>query len=954
MGARFDALLERLTLRRLIAVFAIFACFIGLVGVVGFQRLANEATTLEQHRLKSLAEMKANQVSEWVNERRTDLYANARNDVFRELLVTSRTPDTNRWQDRFAALYSDQRVSRWLEDTRAMYGYRSSEVLNHEGEAIISVGAAPYTDKEIRPLLGQALATDSAVLLDMRLDREGTPYMAFGAHIPDEATDVPLILVYSLATTERFFPMLDEWPNPSKTGELLLYRINGQEVSLLNRMQNHKRDFVHFSTEAPDQPIKKALVSGPGVYSGVDFRGQAVLAAIQPVPGTPWWISAKINESELYSPIRELAWICGLLVLAGVVVAGFLLSLLWQQQQRRFAVAQSLGEQLRLASEQAQLANHSKSLFLANMSHEIRTPLNAVIGFSQLALKTSLTPKQRDYITKIGSEGGALLSIINDILDFSKIEAGKMDLELIPFRLDDLLDDLTALLAPRAQSKGLELQVHIAPEVPLGLLGDPLRLRQVLLNLLTNAIKFTEHGQVLLSVSHSAVEDDWLELHIAVEDTGIGLSEAQRARLFTSFTQADSSTTRKYGGTGLGLVISQRIAQLMQGAITVQSSLGEGSTFTCHVRLRTAQAERNLPSLEPLAGAAEPNLNMHVLLVEDNEINQQIAVETLSGMGVQTTVVNHGKAALELLLATPDPLPWCMVFMDLQMPVMDGHQATIEIRKLERFNSLPIVAMTAHAMREEGQRCLDEGMNEHLTKPIVPQALLASLQRWGTPRTDAHETTRAPAADTDSADEMAHQSWRNIPGIDSADGLRNCANKTSLYTSLLLKYATTLPLAAQELHQACEQRDWETGRRVIHTLKGTSLNLGANACGQMCLQAEKALRDQFDPELWRARSDELCEAFITLSEVIARHLSHASEEPQPASPEAPQPIASQAPSTDLVLVQLRMLLQSNSVEAEAFCQSNSHALRGVLGEQFDALCTLVRDFEFEQALALLP
>ena len=1097
MGDKRGALLEQLTLRQLVAVFILFASFVGLVGAVGFYRLSDEAVALERHRLKSLSAMKASQISDWIKERRADVYSNSRNNMFRELLVSSGRPVSDHWQDRFSALYADQRVNHWLEETRSQYGYRSTEVLNHSGEAIISVGAAPYNDRQIRPMLSSALSTDKATLMDISIDADGNPYMAFGSHIPDEATEEPMILVYAIAISERFLPMLNEWPNPSKTGELLLYRLDGDEVTLLNRMKEDGHSFVHYSVKRAEQHMHMAMLHGPGVYEGRDYRGRTVLAAIQPVSGTPWWISAKVEVGELYAPIYRLAWVCGSLAMAGILTAGILLTLLWLQMQRRYLMAQTLGQQLRMASVQAELANQAKSLFLANMSHEIRTPLNAVLGFSHLALNTEVTPKQRDYLTKISSEGNALLNIINDILDFSKIEAGKLELEAIPFWLDELLDNIAAVMAPKILQKNLEFLIRIAPDVPLGLVGDPHRLRQVILNLTTNAAKFTEQGQILISVTRSDADAsaDYLALQLSVADTGIGLSEEQQARLFYSFTQADSSTTRKYGGTGLGLVISQRIAEALGGSIAVESKLGQGSTFTCKARFQLSNETRSIhrigqqangvhvlvvddnaaalhileeqllalqfrvdtasdaqsalqsiencdqtdpyalvlmdwrmPGLDgiaatrlvahsttivnkpaivivtafgveeakeqglqagatafldkpvspsrlwdslsellfprtleseepPLAVAvaqAAPLLNMHVLLVEDSEINQQIAVELLENLGVKTTLANNGLEALDLLLATPEPLPWSMVLMDLQMPVMDGHQATLQIRKVDRFRNLPIVAMTAHALQEERLRCLQEGMNEHLTKPIELDALVAALQRWGRVRddpilTEARGVNVAVPQPAIQALPAEGEGWRSIPGIDSQSGLRNCSHKEQLYVSLLRKYAQALSHAADQLTLACEQADWILGRRVIHTIKGTSLNLGAKDCAQLCMDAEKRLSHEVNRQHWLEQSPQLGAAFKQLSQAIAMGLA-VDEAVVDLQTQADQVHAEHAREA---MDRLEAMLRSGNEEAEAFCTNNRSTLRQILGPAFDEVFKLTCEYEFERALDAL-
>ena len=1094
MGTKIDALLAQLSLRQLVLAFVLFAGFVGAVGMAGFGYLSAAAISLEKQRLNSLSELKAAQISDWIDERRADLESNAHNDVFRELLMSSQVTGSKQWQDRFTALYSDQRVSAWLEEVRAMYGYRSAEVLTYKGSSIITTGVAPYTDGEIGPLLAQALASEKAVLLDMRIDSESAPYIAFGKHIPDAAQDAPLILVYSIAIADRFLPMLNQWSNPTKTGELLLYRIEGERVSLLNRMDARERDFVHFPLSDNSQPIQKAIVNGPGIYSGTDFQGKAVLAAIRPVPGTPWWISAKIQEDELYLPIYRLAWVCGLLTLACIVVAGILMTLMWKQQMRRITEAHELGERLKAASMEAESASQAKSMFLANMSHEIRTPLNAVIGLSHLALKTNLTSKQRDYLAKIHGEGSALLNIINDILDLSKIEAGKLDLEVAPFRLDELLDNISALMAPRAQQKNLEYLLRIAPDVPLGLVGDAHRLRQVFLNLITNAIKFTERGQIYVNISATTVGQEEVELTVAVEDTGIGLTEEQQGKLFATFTQADSSTTRKYGGTGLGLAITRLILQLMNGSVGVHSKFGVGTTFTFKLRLhksgegRTAftftnsmhnlralvvddnaaarqilteqlrglhfrvdavdnaqsaislvheEKERDpyalvlmdwkMPVLDGVAATrrivedaslrnkpaiviatafgaedvrqegaragalafldkpisqsrlwdtvaelvlpaslgerktksvvdqAAPWLNMKVLLVEDNEINQQIASEMLASLGVETTVANNGSEALGLLQSSEFPLPWSMVFMDLQMPVMDGHQATIAIRKNPRFKDLPIVAMTAHAMMEEGQLCLDEGMNEHLTKPIDLNALIASLRRWGKP---------SPVPVSDSVATLAPQpmtpplSTPTLPqglpfilGVDCASGIANCANNIPLYLSLLKKFHPSLIAKVEELRAAVESADMQVIKRLIHTIKGTCLNLGAIECARQCKEVEDKLRGETTAQPWVAQAIALEPVFLNLARDIrnAMGAEHNSNEPKALLDSAPAKAAASAEISEAI-DHLYNLVKSGSAEAEEFCVHNAEILKTALGQDYGVALQRIRDYDFELAL----
>ncbi len=398
------------------------------------------------------------------------------------------------------------------------------------------------------------------------------------------------------------------------------------------------------------------------------------------------------------------------------------------EEESKLAQAEILRSKIAMAV--ADQANEAKSSFLANMSHEIRTPMSSIIGMAHLALKTELSPKQHDYLAKIQYSSEHLLGIINDILDYSKIEAHKLVIEALDFDLPTMLKDLSSQLFDSAMTQGLEIVFDIDPRLSESLRGDPLRLRQILLNYIDNAIKFTPQGKIIVRANLLEETASDCLVRFEVQDTGIGMSEAEMAQLFQPFQQVDTSITRNYGGTGVGLAICKQLAELMGGEVGVESRLAQGSTFWFTARLsrgvgKTVPVQEVLPpvDLSLIQGAA-------VLLVEDNLFNQQVAREMLEQAGAVVTLANNGQEALACLLKDR----FDCVLMDVQMPVMDGLEATRQIRANPAWSSTRVIGLTANAGKEDQAHCLEAGMNDFVSKPIEPDQLLAVLATWLTPQ----------------------------------------------------------------------------------------------------------------------------------------------------------------------------------------------------------------------------
>ncbi|CAK0748949.1 two-component system, sensor histidine kinase and response regulator [Gammaproteobacteria bacterium] len=532
--------------------------------------------------------------------------------------------------------------------------------------------------------------------------------------------------------------------------------------------------------------------------------------------------------------------------------------------------------------EAAEQASRAKSAFVANMSHEIRTPMNAVMGLLYLIEKTELSSIQRDYLGKARQSAQSLLGIINDILDFSKIEAGRLELECVPFRLGELLETLATIATTNAQDKNLKVSFHVAADIPPVLIGDALRLQQVLLNLLGNAIKFTQQGEVTLTVEYpTAVNAGEIYLSFSVRDTGIGIDPISQQSIFDPFSQADSSTTRRFGGTGLGLAICRRLVNLMGEEITVTSKLGQGSTFTFKARFEQgpeiipAPASRSsLPPEVSLAG-------LSLLLVEDNVINQMVVQSILAGAGATVTIAGNGREALDRLRVASTHFD--AVLMDVQMPEMDGYEATRAIRNQLGLVNLPIIAMTANALPADRERAKEAGMNAHIAKPIDVAQLFAVLSDLAT-----DGSRRMP---TIAATEPSIPAFPVIAGIDTPLIAERLNGDVRLFAILIERLVTEFGAAA---HQT--RADLDNGRRDaalhrLHTLRGVASNLAVHRVTELAGALETAIKANQHDKI----TNQLSALASTLDELVSAIETYQAGE-KPIIEEFPKKILTPAQS----------------------------------------------------------